>query len=306
MSKCTLFSVFAMTEDLKCKNRGKNFAEKKKLNLRIALTHSSEKGHQCNECNKYFALKSNLNRHIKSFHQKERPEKKFICLSCPFKGRDQYQLSLHSKTHNNIKQFECDVCKFCFVRESDLKRHNKTCQGEKNTCDLCGSVFKNQRLLNDHVLWSPSCGRVKEMQPAEDELSNEERLLHSDLLVRIKASDDNDVVGFKTSLLFNEKEFRVSGRRVSCGVCIGCSRLSCGGCPACLRNPADQERVCTRKKCLHPVPYYSQIKNKRNKTPKEECMTETKSIDPSLMNEPFSQRMDSDINQIDDCPILTE
>ena len=35
-------------------------------------------------------------------------------------------------------------------------------------------------------------------------------------------------------------------------------------------------------------------------------MTETKSIDPSLMNEPFSQRMDSDINQIDDCPILTE
>ena len=44
------------------------------------------------------------------------------------------------------------------------------------------------RLLNDHVLWSPSCGRVKEMQPAQDELSNEERLLHSDLLVRIKGT----------------------------------------------------------------------------------------------------------------------
>ena len=165
--------------------------------------------HTCDICDKTFSLKSNLSRHKKSSHFQINL-KKMGCPDCSFKARDSYQLKLHSRTHSGEKPYQCDRCKFKFSRDEDLSRHLKSCRGLKNFCFLCGEVFKNKLKYNHHYLWDSVCGKLPDFKSEE--------------LVRVKAYQDMDVVGLKSRCMRDEDLYMKSGRKVSCGVCIGCTR----------------------------------------------------------------------------------
>ena len=170
------------------------------------------------------------------------------------------------------------MCSYKFIRESDLRRHRTSCKGVRNRCDKCGAGFKNRTLLNEHVLWDPSCGRLAEIKPGRQEGSLVDSPDEHPItdrpdkkapdgticpgqngikgtatkeptspgkdgtndpgkdrtkgpvkdgtreLVRVKVDEDKDVVGLKSLNMLDGAQYRRSGRRVSCGVCIGCTR----------------------------------------------------------------------------------
>ena len=165
--------------------------------------------HSCDICDKSFSLKSNLSRHKKSSHFKIKLKSK-SCDVCTFKARDSYQLKLHLRTHSGEKPYQCDHCKFKFSREKDLTRHINSCRGLRNYCLKCAKVFKNKLMYNDHYLWDSVCGKLPDFQAEE--------------LVRVKAYQDMDVVGLKSRCMLDQGLYVKSGRKVSCGVCIGCTK----------------------------------------------------------------------------------
>lgn len=209
------------------------------------MEKNAEEHYQCYMCEKRFGLKSNLTRHINS-HWEIRG-KGFHCDECKFVARDNYQLKQHKNTHSKEWPFKCPSCNYGFARASDLSRHGTSCSEGKNTCSQCRVAFKCVRAFNEHALWDKQCGRLKHILGDR----------HSEELVRVKADDDKDVVGFKSSWRFAEREFGKSGRRVSCGICVHCSRKPCGQCPTCKKCADSVSQKCTRRKCLHPVFYYT-------------------------------------------------
>jgi len=234
----------------------------------------------CDICNKSFSNHSNLRKHKKShFKQETKKSKAIRCDICDLGVRDNYQLKLHMRKHSNQRNFKCEVCLFSFTREGDLNRHKEACLGIiKNHCTSCSTVFKNKCSYNEHVLWDEKCGRLTNMKP--------EGNFQPDNLIRVKADSDLDWVGFLPkdsqageyidSSLISElsskrklksahenntfMKYKRSKRKFGCGICEGCIKEPCKECPSCKRTKNEKIQLCTRRKCLHPVHYYSHMK----------------------------------------------
>lgn len=87
-----------------------------------------------------------------------RKPKRFYC--CPFnkcgkKFNREFNLKDHIRTHNKnrSKEFECPVCKECFYRPMELRRHHSSVHEEKKfTCQSCGKKFGRKDALRRHEL----------------------------------------------------------------------------------------------------------------------------------------------------------
>eukprot|EP00088_Acartia_fossae_P042618 TRINITY_DN447_c0_g1_i1.p1 TRINITY_DN447_c0_g1~~TRINITY_DN447_c0_g1_i1.p1 ORF type:complete len:343 (-),score=38.03 TRINITY_DN447_c0_g1_i1:34-1062(-) len=246
---------------------------------------------KCDTCQKLFSNKSNLRKHIKNTHSEIgiKDKSKIIkCEVCDLPVRDNYQLKLHKRKHTNEKPYKCDDCQFPFTRSADLERHKKICKQRiiSNFCTKCHSAFKNQTEYNKHALWDTKCGRLKNMKPAENFNPAAD-------LIRVKADSDLDWVGFLPKNLQNsnvdeistvelpfpghdvqriscceaeiqqQAMYKRSKRKFGCGICEGCMRAPCNECPSCKRTRHEKLQHCTRRKCLHPVHYYSTVKNSK-------------------------------------------
>lgn len=67
----------------------------------------------------------------------------------PLFGRRE-NIRAHVQTHLGDRQFVCNVCQKCFVRQHDLKRHAKIHMGVKDYACLCGSTFARMDALTRH------------------------------------------------------------------------------------------------------------------------------------------------------------
>ncbi|XP_062580792.1 uncharacterized protein LOC134242695 isoform X11 [Saccostrea cucullata] len=74
----------------------------------------------CSLCSKNFSSASSLRRHFELFHtDKELPS----CEICGKKCADSYSLTIHVRSHTNIRQFVCPVCHKGYKHKKDLKGH---------------------------------------------------------------------------------------------------------------------------------------------------------------------------------------
>lgn len=102
----------------------------KKMAMQVVHTKNKELKYKCPKCDKGFGEMSELSAHISAAHQPANASKKRVCPHCS-KILPNSQYDYHIELHNqpNVKQYECEVCKWVFFSSSTLDSHKKAHHG---------------------------------------------------------------------------------------------------------------------------------------------------------------------------------
>ena len=101
---------------------------------------------QCFECSKVFTQKGTLNRHVTSIHQ----EGIFVCHNCGEKFNRNFALKRHMD--NCGQSYPCDVCDEKYETSSKLKIHKLSHYKNQLACTNCHKIFKHETNLKKHQL----------------------------------------------------------------------------------------------------------------------------------------------------------
>lgn len=131
-----------------CNQCDKFFPSKHYLGFHETSVHSRIKSHPCQECDKVFTGDYYLRQHVRRMHSESRP---FACHHCSSSFSVRYDLVVHMRTHEAVKQFKCDYCAKTYATHRALKEHGRTHTGEKPfECKECGKKFALPKTLRVH------------------------------------------------------------------------------------------------------------------------------------------------------------
>ena len=119
----------------------------------------------CEECGKYFYNQSHLASHVKS-HQ---GIKDFQCDNCERGFTSRQSLKEHVDTiHKGLRSFPCKQCGKSFGRRAGLKMHLLTHADKLPfNCGFCLQGFKKKNLLKKHIIKSHHLGGIGELKTSE-------------------------------------------------------------------------------------------------------------------------------------------
>lgn len=123
-----------------------------KIQLQIHLNkHSENNQHTCIECYATFDDVISLRRHYTNDHKSQK-EKKFECSICYKRYLTNHLLSIHMKSHENLKENKCEICPFKTNSPYDLSNHVKRMHNATRPfeCQRCEKKFKRRCDLNNH------------------------------------------------------------------------------------------------------------------------------------------------------------
>ena len=84
----------------------------------------------------------------------EKTAEKFYCTrgDCTKSYFDKKSLENHQNSHDNIKNFECKVCKVRFTTDGHLKDHARSKHSTERPykCDVCDQKFARNNVLKVH------------------------------------------------------------------------------------------------------------------------------------------------------------
>ncbi|CAG7838492.1 unnamed protein product [Allacma fusca] len=191
--------VHLQTRGRVCEVCGRRFPDIHNLNIHSA-SHSSERPHQCKECDASFKIERSLKTHVKRVHRNERP---------------------HS----------CDRCGKSFYTGFKLKNHIQSVHfpHEKPfTCEICGRGFPIQGYLYMHKRLKHKMIETEDNDGTEATYCVEESVMEGSSLPVVASTTENPAVTYKTDLNTNadidhgSREFtNISEALVPCK--IGCS-----------------------------------------------------------------------------------
>ena len=102
---------------------------------------------QCEHCGKSLPTSRHLAEHI----VKHTGEKLYQCHICGEMSSSDRTLHAHLQYHT--RQWQCELCKRCFVRKDMLERHMMVHSGDKPyMCHVCGKCFARETWLKQHMM----------------------------------------------------------------------------------------------------------------------------------------------------------
>ena len=129
-----------------CPECGLSTVSQSNLNRHRKSCHTPQIKHlPCEFCGKLFANKWNLRSHL-TVHKANKPTRSFSCSIC---ARSFY--TEEERASHVCKHYSCEICKIKFVRERNLKLHQRSHSGETIfSCNLCEALFEKKKQLNSH------------------------------------------------------------------------------------------------------------------------------------------------------------
>ncbi|XP_065075760.1 zinc finger protein 16-like [Ochlerotatus camptorhynchus] len=144
--------------DFKCDECGRAFVSETNLQRHKELGHDKPSDNVCSICDKQFKSKENLWHHWRIHNKVETHE----CESCKkagkrYKFRDLKTLRRHfkiSEMHNGERKYKCSYegCKRAYAHKPDLQRHEQTVHRgiRPFLCEVCNKGFVRNRDLRLH------------------------------------------------------------------------------------------------------------------------------------------------------------
>lgn len=134
-----------------CKYCLRILSSKASLDIHINMVHTREHSFVCYHCNKEFFAKHLLQMHIKRVHS-DRSDFQFKCQQCGKVYLQEWELTLHTKTHTNERNYKCDICGDAFYTLSRMRYHRATHKTTRDSeCPICSQMFRRDVDTKNHL-----------------------------------------------------------------------------------------------------------------------------------------------------------
>ncbi|KAG7165055.1 Zinc finger protein 208-like, partial [Homarus americanus] len=143
--------MFTHIRAYQCSHCLRKLSSKASLDIHINMVHTKEHSFLCSHCSKEFYAKHLLQMHIKRVHS-DRSDYQFKCKLCGKVYLQEWELTLHHKTHTNERNFKCDVCGDAFYTLSRMRYHRATHKTTRDSeCPLCTQMFRRDVDTKNHL-----------------------------------------------------------------------------------------------------------------------------------------------------------
>ncbi|KAI5723039.1 hypothetical protein M8J76_000196 [Diaphorina citri] len=141
-----------------CPNIVNNRCEECDINFPSKMRHTFHLQHhledpmqlKCDICFTDFDDENSLYDHVRFIHVQDNQLKCTICNKENFKN--QLSLSIHMRYHENVREYECEICKKKFINKSTLKEHSVSHMSVKPfKCEICGHYLSRASRLRAHL-----------------------------------------------------------------------------------------------------------------------------------------------------------
>ncbi|KAK4299054.1 hypothetical protein Pmani_028644 [Petrolisthes manimaculis] len=89
--------------------------------------------------------------HIKRVHS-DRSDFQFKCQQCGKVYLQEWELTLHNKTHTNERNYKCDICGDAFYTLSRMRYHKATHKTTRDSeCPICSQMFRRDVDTKNHL-----------------------------------------------------------------------------------------------------------------------------------------------------------
>ncbi|XP_064111113.1 zinc finger protein 808-like isoform X6 [Macrobrachium nipponense] len=137
--------------EYQCTYCGGKRASKASLELHINMIHSKEQTFICPFCSKEFFAKHLMQMHVKRVHS-DRSDFQYKCDLCGKVYLQEWELTLHHKTHTNERNYKCDVCGDAFYTLSRMRYHRATHKTTRDSeCPVCAQMFRRDVDTKNHL-----------------------------------------------------------------------------------------------------------------------------------------------------------
>lgn len=130
-----------------CSSCDESFRTSNALKTHLVKVHLKVRNFQCDICDKRFFTQKNLKQHTHTHTAYRIP-----CTLCDKAFKLQKSLMRHVRlVHENIRNFECEVCNKRFRENHGLKMHMSVHSNERFQCPKCQKLFKLASTLKVHM-----------------------------------------------------------------------------------------------------------------------------------------------------------
>ncbi|XP_068214978.1 uncharacterized protein [Palaemon carinicauda] len=133
-----------------CRYCRKLFLNKEQFLAHCCKGQRTDKGRKfvCTKCGRSFAQKIGLQYHNVYIHKGER---KAACPHCSYWAADKAKLSVHLRTHSNLRPYVCEFCNASFKFRSTYRNHvARHTNSGKHVCTQCNKTFLILSDLEQH------------------------------------------------------------------------------------------------------------------------------------------------------------